>query len=145
MRHQDGGRHRLHVMVTVTAWTTVTRKCANVHRTTSNVLVTGLMMVVQGGGDVYFNFLYVMGVTTAVTGRMNQGANAPLFDRSNAIVTNLMIAVQRNMDACLSMEYAMGGKTVVIGRMRPDVSVEKISSNAIVTSPLMVVQSRGDA
>jgi len=50
MRQQYHGKQRLYAMVGRTAMITVTRKCAIVLRThRSNVIVTSLMMVVQGG------------------------------------------------------------------------------------------------
>ena len=50
MRHHQS--HRLYVMASMTVLTKVTRKCAIVRRTDhSNVIVTGLIMVVQGDGD----------------------------------------------------------------------------------------------
>jgi len=46
--------HRLYAMVPMIVMTTVTRKCATVLRTDrSNVIVTNLMMVVQGGEGMH--------------------------------------------------------------------------------------------
>jgi len=66
--------------------------------TTSNVLATSRIMVVQVGGDAYIIGLYAMGSTTVVTGRMNLDVNVEMAT-SNVLVTSLLVVVQRGGDA----------------------------------------------
>jgi len=61
---------------------------ANALCTSSNVIVTSLMIVVEKNvGDALDNRRYAMGTITVVIGRMRLGADALYPDRLNAIVT----------------------------------------------------------
>jgi len=112
-------RHGVYAMVPMNVLTRVTRKCAIVLRTyRSNVIVTGLMMVVQGGGDAYYNRIYAMATMTVLTRVTRKCAIVLRTIRSNVIVTSLMMVVQGSGDAWNNRKYVTATTTVVIGRMK---------------------------